>query len=316
MLAAQLEQLPDLSGYLKTASSPVWHPVRIGSLSSAWRSITWESSPSAEAQAPGAAFPPAPRHTDPVNGFATNERDRVYDHSNRRDIEYKEILLPSHFDRRRFTAGLGQESQPAVECSRALRATEPMHAWPANTFWHCRTNSTPSSAQFWREALPRRSQIATTMRWIWRFTSRARIRATSMRTCCQPPAKLRAAGLGPKTIAELTGSQRFELGLPRAMQEHAQIRERWATMTNDALRDAGLDVRVSHIPDSQSILRPDAQTVVAQSGLGNRATWWPQCARRSRARAVRSAARGTGAGAPRMPAARPQAAGAAEAEDS
>jgi type IV secretory pathway TraG/TraD family ATPase VirD4 len=30
VLAAQLEQLPDLSGYLKTASSPVWHPVRIG----------------------------------------------------------------------------------------------------------------------------------------------------------------------------------------------------------------------------------------------------------------------------------------------
>ncbi len=30
LLAAQVEQLPDLSGYLKTASSPVWHPVRIG----------------------------------------------------------------------------------------------------------------------------------------------------------------------------------------------------------------------------------------------------------------------------------------------
>jgi type IV secretory pathway TraG/TraD family ATPase VirD4 len=29
VLAAQIEQLPDLSGYLKTASSPVWYPVRI-----------------------------------------------------------------------------------------------------------------------------------------------------------------------------------------------------------------------------------------------------------------------------------------------
>ncbi len=29
VLAAQIEQLPDLAGYLKTASSPVWHPVRI-----------------------------------------------------------------------------------------------------------------------------------------------------------------------------------------------------------------------------------------------------------------------------------------------
>jgi type IV secretory pathway TraG/TraD family ATPase VirD4 len=30
LLAAQVEQLPDLCGYLKTASSPVWHEVRIG----------------------------------------------------------------------------------------------------------------------------------------------------------------------------------------------------------------------------------------------------------------------------------------------
>lgn len=30
VLAAQVEQLPDLSGYLKIASSPVWRPVRIG----------------------------------------------------------------------------------------------------------------------------------------------------------------------------------------------------------------------------------------------------------------------------------------------
>jgi len=30
LLAAQLEQLPDLCGYLKTASSSIWHPVRVG----------------------------------------------------------------------------------------------------------------------------------------------------------------------------------------------------------------------------------------------------------------------------------------------
>ena len=29
VLAAQIEQLPDLAGYLKTASSPVWRQVRI-----------------------------------------------------------------------------------------------------------------------------------------------------------------------------------------------------------------------------------------------------------------------------------------------
>jgi hypothetical protein len=43
------------------------------------------------------------------------------------------------------------------------------------------------------------------------------------------------------------------------MEEHARIRERWATVTNEALREAGLEIRVSHIPNSQTILRPEAQ---------------------------------------------------------
>ena len=42
VLAAQIEQLPDLAGYLKTASSPVWLQVRhrCAVLSVSWRSST------------------------------------------------------------------------------------------------------------------------------------------------------------------------------------------------------------------------------------------------------------------------------------
>jgi hypothetical protein len=68
-----------------------------------------------------------------------------------------------------------------------------------------------------------------------------------------------AIGFGAKTIAELSGAARFEQGLPRAMQEHAQIRERWAHMTNEALRAAGLEVRISHLADSESLQRADAR---------------------------------------------------------
>ena len=71
--------------------------------------------------------------------------------------------------------------------------------------------------------------------------------------------EVNAVGFGAKTIAELSGAARFEQGLPRAMQEHAQIRERWAHMTNEALRTAGLEVRVSHIPDSEALQRSDAR---------------------------------------------------------
>ncbi|HTY95061.1 MAG TPA: type IV secretion system DNA-binding domain-containing protein [Steroidobacteraceae bacterium] len=39
VLAAQVEQLPDLCGYLKTASSPTWHPVRVSRFSGARRPV-------------------------------------------------------------------------------------------------------------------------------------------------------------------------------------------------------------------------------------------------------------------------------------
>jgi MobA/MobL family len=53
-------------------------------------------------------------------------------------------------------------------------------------------------------------------------------------------------GFGAKTIAELNGTQRFELGLPRAMEELVQVRELWAEMTNEHLLQAGIEARVFH----------------------------------------------------------------------
>ena len=43
------------------------------------------------------------------------------------------------------------------------------------------------------------------------------------------------------------------------MQELTQIRRRWSDMTNEALREAGIQARVSHVPDEEAILRPEAR---------------------------------------------------------
>ncbi len=69
-----------------------------------------------------------------------------------------------------------------------------------------------------------------------------------------------ASGFGPKTIAELSGSARFEqgagLGRCRNTPRSASVGPH---MSNEALRAAGLEARISHVPDSESILRPQAR---------------------------------------------------------
>jgi hypothetical protein len=184
--------------------------------------------------------------------------DRVYDHSNRRDIEYKEVLLPSHFagagsqlDWARNRSQLWNAVERSEPRANARVAREYVLALPHELNATQRTVLARTFAQEIADRYHNAVDLAVHQPRTDPRNFHAHLLATTR--------EITAAGLGPKTIAELNGSRRFELGLPRAMEEHSQIRERWATMTNEALREAGLEVRVSHIPDSQAILRPDAQ---------------------------------------------------------
>ncbi len=184
--------------------------------------------------------------------------DRIYDHSHRRDIEHKEILLPSHFDAAdsrldwaRNRSQLWNTVERSEPRANARVAREYVLALPHELNPAQRTILARDFAQEIADRYHNAVDLAVHQPRTDPRNFHAHLLATTR--------EVTAAGLGPKTTAELNGSQRFELGLPRAMQEHAQIRERWAAVTNEALRDAGLEVRVSHIPDSQTILRPDAQ---------------------------------------------------------
>ena len=54
-------------------------------------------------------------------------------------------------------------------------------------------------------------------------------------------------GLGRRTNMELSGSERRLFGLTGSTKDdYLAIRERWAQVTNDALRQAGLDMRIDH----------------------------------------------------------------------
>jgi hypothetical protein len=53
-------------------------------------------------------------------------------------------------------------------------------------------------------------------------------------------------GLGRRTTLELSGTERHERGLPPSKAELLWIRERWAEVTNERLREAGLMAWVDH----------------------------------------------------------------------
>ena len=53
-------------------------------------------------------------------------------------------------------------------------------------------------------------------------------------------------GLGRRTALELSGKERHARGLPHSKAELLWIRERWAEVTNERLREAGLAERVDH----------------------------------------------------------------------
>ena len=64
------------------------------------------------------------------------------------------------------------------------------------------------------------------------------------------------AGLGAKTSLEQSDANRRKLGLEPAISELLYVRERWATVTNEALRDAHLAVRIDHRTlEAQGIVR-------------------------------------------------------------
>ena len=58
--------------------------------------------------------------------------------------------------------------------------------------------------------------------------------------------EIQTEGFGAKTTLELNDTTRMNRGLQPFVQELISTRERWATRTNEALRDAQLDARVDH----------------------------------------------------------------------
>ncbi|HVO47930.1 MAG TPA: MobA/MobL family protein [Steroidobacteraceae bacterium] len=69
-------------------------------------------------------------------------------------------------------------------------------------------------------------------------------------------------GIGIRTTLEWGGRERHERGLGPSKDEYLGLRERWAQLTNEALKEAGLSARVDHRSlEAQGINREPVATV-------------------------------------------------------
>jgi hypothetical protein len=71
-------------------------------------------------------------------------------------------------------------------------------------------------------------------------------------------------GLGARTTLDLSGTERHARGLGPSLDELLWMRERWAQVTNGALRDAGLAARVDHRSYKEQGIDREPQAVIPQ----------------------------------------------------
>jgi ATP-dependent exoDNAse (exonuclease V) alpha subunit len=172
---------------------------------------------------------------------------RIYDHSDRQDVLHKEIVLPSKFadtdmDWARDRTSLWNAAENAEMRKNARVAREYLVALPVELTSEQRLGLVRAFSQ----ELSDRYQFAVDVtihapRDFPGSDSRnfhAHLLATTR--------EVSIAGLAAKTTLELADSKRRMLGLDPAINELLHVRERWATVTNEALRDAHHSTRIDH----------------------------------------------------------------------
>ena len=171
----------------------------------------------------------------------------LYNHSERRDVLHKEIILPGKLDRpdagmewARERASLWNTAEKAEKQSNSRVAREYLAALPAELSPQRRVILAKT---FSREIADRYNVAVDLAIHEPRPQGDPRnFHAHLLATTRQ----LTPEGLGPKTGIDMSGEVRSELGLPASRQEFVTLRARWAELTNEALREANIEARVDH----------------------------------------------------------------------
>src|SRR5205085_1583683 len=169
----------------------------------------------------------------------------VYNYSDRQDVLHKEIVLASQFAGRtdanwaRDRAALWNAAEHAdrrnARLAREVLVILPRELAPAQRTELART--------FARELAERyRSAVDLAVHEPRRDSDERHHHAHLLMTARE----VTPEGLGRPTARELSGTERYARGLPPSKAELLWMRERWAQVTNQMLRDAGLTERIDH----------------------------------------------------------------------
>jgi len=169
----------------------------------------------------------------------------LYNHSERTDVLHSAIVLPSSLEGRELSwsqtrAALWNAAELSEQRPNARVAREYEVALPSELTQKQRVDLTMAFA---RELAERYRVVVDTAVHAPRPGSDQRNYHAHLLSTTR---EATVAGLGRKSNAELSDADRSKRALLRSRDEFKFLRERWATLTNEALRDAGLEVRVDH----------------------------------------------------------------------
>lgn len=172
---------------------------------------------------------------------------RTYDHTDRKDVLHKEILLPSDladFDMSwaKQRAVLWNAAEAAESRRNARVAREYLVALPVELDPEQRVNLARDFSQELVERYRFALDLVVHAPRDYPGSDPRNFHAHLLATTREATPQ----GLAAKTTLEFNDAKRLELGLQPVIHELYFVRERWATVTNEALRQAHVEARVDH----------------------------------------------------------------------
>jgi ATP-dependent exoDNAse (exonuclease V) alpha subunit len=172
---------------------------------------------------------------------------RTYDHTDRQDVMHKEIVLPTRFadadlDWARDRADLWNAAEQAESRKNARVAREYLVALPVELTPDQRVGLVRGFSQELSDRYRFAVDIAIHAPRDFPGSDPRNFHAHLLATTRE----ISTAGLAAKTTLELNDSNRRKLGLDPGINELLFVRERWATVTNEALKSAQVAARVDH----------------------------------------------------------------------
>jgi ATP-dependent exoDNAse (exonuclease V) alpha subunit len=172
---------------------------------------------------------------------------RTYDHTDRQDVLHKEILLPSEYHGKDIgwamdRANLWNAAEAAERRSNARVAREILVALPVELDTDGRVGLARSFAQELANRYRFAVDVAVHAPRDFPGSDPRNFHAHLLATTRE----IGRDGLEAKTTFELGDHSRKALGLGPSIQELLHVRERWAVVTNEALREAHIEARVDH----------------------------------------------------------------------